>query len=44
MTWFSHALHPAGPLANPEQATNLALRRLACRHQHLTDEILAANV
>jgi transposase len=36
-------LRPTGPLADPEQATKLALRRLARRHQHLTEEILAAD-
>ncbi|MDQ3359336.1 MAG: IS110 family transposase [Actinomycetota bacterium] len=36
-------LHPTGPLSDPEQATKLALRRLARRHQHLTEEITAAD-
>lgn len=37
-------LRPSGPLADPEQATKLALRRLARRHQYLSEEILAADV
>ncbi|MGH3808003.1 MAG: IS110 family transposase [Pseudonocardiaceae bacterium] len=36
-------LRPTGPLTDPEQATKLALRRLARRHQHLSEEILAAD-
>jgi transposase len=36
-------LRPTGPLTDPEQATKLALRRLARRHQHLTEEITAAD-
>lgn len=36
-------LRPTDPLADPEQATKLALRRLARRHQYLSEEILAAD-
>lgn len=36
-------LRPTGPLTDPEQATKVALRRLARRHQHLSEEILAAD-
>lgn len=35
-------LRPTGPLADPEQATKVALRRLGHRYQHLSEEILAA--
>ena len=36
-------LRVTGPLADPQQATKVALRRLARRHQQLTEEILAAD-
>ncbi len=32
-------LRPTGDIANPEQATRTALRRLARRHQYLSEEI-----
>ena len=36
-------LRPTGDIADPEQATKTALRRLARRHQHLSEEITAAD-
>ncbi|MDQ3988054.1 MAG: transposase, partial [Actinomycetota bacterium] len=36
-------LRPMGPLTEPEQATKVALRRLARRHQHLSEEITSAD-
>ena len=36
-------LRPTTELADPEQATKVALRRLARRHQHLTQEITEAD-
>lgn len=36
-------LRPTTDLADPEQATKTALRRLARRHQHLTEEITEAD-
>lgn len=36
-------LRPAAELADPEQATKTALRRLARRHQHLSEEISEAS-
>jgi transposase len=36
-------LRPTGPLTDPQQATTLALRRLARRHQYLSEEITAAD-
>ncbi|RYZ24789.1 MAG: IS110 family transposase, partial [Propionibacteriaceae bacterium] len=36
-------LRPSSDLGNAEQATKLALRRLACRHQQLTKEIREAD-
>jgi len=36
-------LRPAGDIADPERATKTALRRLARRHQYLTEEISQAD-
>jgi len=36
-------LRPTGDIADPEQATKTALRRLARRHQHLSEEITGAD-
>ncbi|MCB5272674.1 hypothetical protein BJG92_00176 [Arthrobacter sp. SO5] len=36
-------MRPAGDLGDPEYATKIALRRLARRHQHLTEEITDAD-
>jgi len=36
-------LRPTGDIADPEQATKTALRRLARRHQYLSEEITAAD-
>jgi len=36
-------LRPSADIADPEQATKTALRRLAHRHQHLSEEITAAD-
>jgi transposase len=36
-------LRPTGSLTDPQHATKLALRRLARRHQYLTEEITAAD-
>jgi len=36
-------LRSTGPLTDPQQATKVALRRLARRHQYLTEEILVAD-
>ncbi len=36
-------LRSSGPLSDPAQALKVALRRLACRHQHLSTEIKDAD-
>ncbi|MDR6688242.1 transposase [Arthrobacter sp. 1088] len=37
-------MRPTGHLGEPDHATKTALRRLARRHQHLTEEIAEADI